>query len=105
MEENREVFFKKQIKIIAEKNMEIDLGGIAKGYIADKVKEYLVSQGVIRGIINLGGNVIVLGSKPNNMPWKIGIQDPLDSRGNHIGLVELIDKTIVTSGIYERFFY
>ncbi len=90
---------------LTETGMKIDLGGIAKGYIADKVKEYLISQGVQRGIINLGGNIIVLGSKPKSQPWKIGIQNPFDSRGNHIGIAAVTDKTIVTSGIYERFFY
>ena len=90
---------------IPEEGMKIDLGGIAKGYIADIVKDYLLDQGVKRGIINLGGNIIVLGSKPDDQPWKIGIQDPFDSRGNHIGIAEVRDKTIVTSGIYERFFY
>ncbi|MBI9100152.1 MAG: FAD:protein FMN transferase [Spirochaetaceae bacterium] len=90
---------------LLEKGMKIDLGGIAKGYIADKVKEYLLIQGVERAIINLGGNIIVMGSKPDLQPWKIGIQDPFDTRGNHIGIAEVQDKTIVTSGIYERFFY
>ncbi|MDA3811701.1 MAG: FAD:protein FMN transferase [Spirochaetaceae bacterium] len=90
---------------LKDKGMKIDLGGIAKGYIADVVKEYLISQGVKRGIINLGGNIIVIGSKPEGHPWKIGIQDPFESRGTYIGIAEVIDKTIVTSGIYERFFY
>lgn len=95
--ENRSVF-------LAEKGMRIDLGGIAKGYIADKVKEFLISEGVERGIINLGGNIIVLGSKLKSQPWNIGIQNPFDSRGNHIGIASVTDKTIVTSGIYERYF-
>jgi len=98
LNDNGRIFLKK-------KGMKIDLGGIAKGYIADKVKDYLHSQGVKRGIINLGGNIIVMGSKPESQPWKIGIQNPFDSRGNHIGIAEVKDKTIVTSGIYERYFY
>ena len=89
---------------LESREMKIDLGAIAKGYIADKVKDYLLSRNVERGIINLGGNIVVLGSKPENKPWKIGIQNPFESRGNHIGIVEVKDKTIVTSGIYERFF-
>lgn len=89
---------------LEDQGMKIDLGGIAKGYIADKVKDLLVSRGVKRGIINLGGNIVVLGSKPESKPWKIGIQDPFDSRGNHIGIAAVVDKTVVTSGIYERFF-
>jgi thiamine biosynthesis lipoprotein len=85
--------------------MEIDLGAIAKGYIADLVKEYLQSRGVTRGIINLGGNILVMGAKSENQPWRIGIQNPFDSRGNHIGIASVAEKTIVTSGIYERYFY
>lgn len=98
LEEDNLVLLKRQ-------GMKIDLGGIAKGYVADKVKDYLISQGVQRGIINLGGNIIVIGSKPKMQSWKIGIQNPFDSRGNHIGIASVTDKTIVTSGIYERFFY
>lgn len=98
LNENNRVF-------LQEKGMEIDLGGIAKGYIADKVKKYLLSEGVKQGIINLGGNILVIGSKNEGQPWKIGIQNPFETRGNHIGIAEVIDKTIVTSGIYERFFY
>jgi thiamine biosynthesis lipoprotein len=90
---------------LQEKGMEIDLGAIAKGYIADLVKEYLQSRGVTRGIINLGGNILVMGAKSENQPWRIGIQNPFDSRGNHIGIASVAEKTIVTSGIYERYFY
>lgn len=90
---------------LSEKGMKIDLGGIAKGYIGDKVKKYFLSSGVGRGIINLGGNIVVIGSKPEEMPWKIGIQNPLEPRGNHIGIARIIDKTVVTSGIYERYFF
>lgn len=89
---------------LEKKGMEIDLGGIAKGYIADKVKQYLVEKGVKRGIINLGGNIVVVGSKPGDQPWRIGIQNPFETRGNHIGIATVKDKTVVTSGIYERFF-
>jgi len=89
---------------LEQEDMKIDLGAIAKGYVGDKIKEYLLSEGVERGIINLGGNIVVMGSKPGDEPWKIGIQNPFDDRGKHIGLVKVIDKTVVTSGIYERFF-
>ncbi|MBN2656583.1 MAG: FAD:protein FMN transferase [Spirochaetales bacterium] len=89
---------------LTDKGMKVDLGGIAKGYVGDKVKEFLLSEGVERAIINLGGNIVVLGSKPGGVPWKIGIQNPFDNRGRHIGLVSVVDSTVVTSGIYERFF-
>jgi thiamine biosynthesis lipoprotein len=94
----------KHTVFLEEENMEIDLGAIAKGYAGDKVKEFLLSQGVERAIINLGGNIVVLGSKPGGIPWSIGIQNPFDSRGRHIGIVSVVDNTVVTSGIYERFF-
>lgn len=82
----------------------IDLGGIAKGYIADKMKEYLLDQGITSGIINLGGNVLVIGDKPDNTPFTIGIQTPFDSEGSSIATVKIEDMTVVSSGIYERYF-
>jgi len=82
---------------------EIDLGGIAKGYIADKLKEYFSSQNVYSGIINLGGNILLIGSKPDGKPFNIGIKKPFDE-GNNIAIACLSDLSIVTSGIYERYF-
>lgn len=89
---------------LMEDGMKIDLGGIAKGYAADRVREYLVSQGVTSAIINLGGNVLLCGSKPSGEPWRIGIQDPREPRGKYLGILSIDDKAIVTSGIYERYF-
>ena len=85
-------------------NMSIDLGGIAKGYIADKLKKFLIEKGVNSGLINLGGNVLMIGSKPNNDNFKIGIQKPFDTQGSPISSVENSDKSVVTSGIYQRYF-
>ena len=82
----------------------IELGAIAKGYIADKVKEYLLSEGIKSAIINLGGNVLCLGEKPNNEPFKIGIQKPFAGRNEIVATMDIKDMSIVTSGIYERFF-
>lgn len=84
--------------------MSIDLGGIAKGYIANKIKEYLVSEGVSSGIINLGGNVLCVGKKDNGENFRIGIQKPFSDRGEVLGVVEICGKSVVSSGIYERFF-
>jgi thiamine biosynthesis lipoprotein len=81
--------------------MALDLGGIAKGWAADEAGRVLSGH---KGIMNLGGNVLVLDSKPDESPWRIGIQDPDTSRGSYIGIVELVDQTLVTSGPYERFF-
>ena len=82
----------------------IDLGGIAKGYIADKMKAFLNENGVTSGIINLGGNVLTLGAKKDGSTYTIGIQKPFSEDGSAIASVEISDKTVVTSGIYERYF-
>lgn len=84
--------------------MGLDLGGIAKGFAADRTAEKLKSLGVSRGIINLGGNIIALGAKMDGSPWKIGIQNPLSDRGEYIGIVDVTNRTVVTSGVYERYF-
>lgn len=82
----------------------IDLGAIAKGYIADKIKEYLVSENVKSGLINLGGNVLTIGTKPDGSAWNIGIQKPFDEQNAAITSVHLSDESVVTSGVYERYF-
>ena len=82
----------------------LDLGGIAKGYIADKMKDYLNENGVTSGIINLGGNVLVLGPKDDGNAYRIGIQKPFDEDGNSIASVSITDQTVVSSGVYERYF-
>lgn len=83
--------------------MEIDLGGIAKGYIADKMAEMLKDKasGVI---LSLGGNVYVLGQKPDGTKYNVGIQDPDGNSGSVLAVVNTTDRTVVTSGIYERNF-
>ena len=82
----------------------IDLGGIAKGYIADKMKEYLNKNGVKSGLINLGGNVLAIGPKEDSSSYRIGIQKPFEEDGSSIAFVEIKDETVVSSGIYERYF-
>lgn len=89
--------------MLRDKNAMIDLGGVAKGYIADKIKEYLVAKGVHSGIVNLGGNVVVIGAK-NGAPWIVGVQQPFMDRDEDIGYLYVTDKSVVTSGIYERYF-
>lgn len=88
----------------AKEGMGLDLGAIAKGYIADRIKDQLVSQGVKSAIINLGGNVLCIGSKPDGKPFQIGIQKPFADRTETISTVQITDQSIVSSGIYERFF-
>lgn len=82
----------------------LDLGAIAKGYIADRMKEYLNENGVTEGILNVGGNILVLGPKAEDSSYVIGIQRPFSEEGASIMSVEITDGTIVTSGIYERYF-
>lgn len=89
---------------LADPDSEIDLGFIAKGFIADKIKNYLISEGISSAIINLGGNVLTIGSKPDGSPFTIGIQEPFADIGTAITVVSANDKSIVTSGIYERYF-
>ncbi len=82
----------------------VDFGAIAKGYMADILKASLMSKGIDSGLVNLGGNVITIGEKPGGKAWVIGIQDPRYDTGALIGTVNVKNKTIVTSGVYERFF-
>ena len=83
----------------------IDLGAIAKGHIADRIKEKLVSSGVESGIVNLGGNVLLIGSKPDGSDFKIGIRDPRSDMGDYMGILSISDGSVVTSGVYERVSY
>ncbi len=87
-----------------KEGMGIDLGAIAKGYIADKVKEFLLSNGVNSAIINLGGNILCVGDKPDGTPFMVGIQKPFKDRNETIAVVEIRDLSVVSSGIYERCF-
>lgn len=89
--------------ITTPEDIGIDLGGIAKGYIADRVRDYFEANGISRAIINLGGNVTVLGSNGKKQ-FAVGIQKPFDLHGESAAIAYLSDKTAVTSGIYERYF-
>lgn len=82
----------------------IELGGIAKGFIADEISAMLKEQGVKKGIINLGGNVLMIGEKEPGTPWKVGIQDPEGTPNDYMGTVSVVDRSVVTSGVYQRFF-
>lgn len=84
--------------------MGIDLGGIAKGYIADKLAKYLSSSGVTSALINLGGNVLTLGAKPSGSSFTIGVQKPFGESGEVLGACRVTNMSVVTSGIYERYF-
>ncbi|WP_297634393.1 FAD:protein FMN transferase [uncultured Clostridium sp.] len=94
--ETKEVFLK-------EKGMILDLGSIAKGYAADQIAEILKEQKIEKAIIDLGGNIYAMGTKEKDKPWKIGIQNPFSERGDVVGSVYVENKSVVTTGIYERF--
>ncbi|MEG2867411.1 MAG: FAD:protein FMN transferase [Terrisporobacter sp.] len=95
-EDTKEVF-------LTEKGMMIDLGSIAKGYAADEIVKLLKENGVKEAIVDLGGNIYALGLKEGDKEWKVGIQDPFTDRGNVVGSVKVSNKSVVTTGIYERF--
>jgi len=82
----------------------IDLGAIAKGYIADKLKEYLVDNGVKSALINLGGNILCVGNKPDDTAFNIGVKKPFSESGESLATLKISDKSIVSSGTYERCF-
>lgn len=85
-------------------DIQFDVGAIAKGYIADRLKNFLVKKGVKSAIINLGGNVLCIGSKPDGTPFKIGIQKPFADRNETEAVMDITGKSVVSSGIYERCF-
>lgn len=98
---------------LTDPETEINLGGIAKGYIADKAAEYLKERGVVSAIVDLGGNIVAIGGKTSQIAasggtqetdFKIGIKDPLSSSGGLLELIPCKNKTVVTSGTYERYF-
>ncbi len=94
--------------LLPTEGMIIDLGGIAKGFAADQLKSYFNDKGIKHAILNLGGNIYALGTRyaereDGNNKWSIGIRDPQEYFSTPIATVFLEDKTVVTSGIYERY--
>lgn len=83
-------------------DMMIDLGSVAKGYASGRVVALLRSAGVVSALVNLGGNVQTLGTKPDGSLWRVAIRDPFGD--GVLGVVEAADKAVITSGGYERFF-
>ncbi|MFK8257650.1 FAD:protein FMN transferase [Erwinia sp. AnSW2-5] len=92
-----------QSVFLQQVGMEIDLGAIAKGYIADVVRDYLHQQQVTDALINLGGNVQTLGH-PAQQPWGIGLKKPFAGPDALIGVIHVTHQSVVTSGVYERYF-
>lgn len=90
--------------VTLKNNAEIDLGGIAKGYIADRVADYFREHGVTSACISMGGNVVTIGTKPDGSQWTVGIRDPNGTPDQSEEVLRVKDAAIVTSGNYERFF-
>lgn len=84
--------------------MQIDLGGIAKGYACDKIKASMAEQGVTSATVSLGGNVLVIGKKPNGEDFSVGIRDPFGGDNDIMGTLAAPDKILATTGAYERYF-
>jgi thiamine biosynthesis lipoprotein len=86
--------------------MAIDVGGIAKGYAADEAARILRERGVDSALLDFGGNIMTIGTKPDDVPWRIGLQIPEIEvpRGQFLGIAEVTDLSVVTSGTYERYF-
>lgn len=83
---------------------EMDLGGIAKGYTSARIAGLYKEYGVSSGLLSLGGNVQVVGAKPDGSLWRIGIRDPQGESDAYVGYVEAEDTAVITSGGYERYF-
>jgi thiamine biosynthesis lipoprotein len=96
-QEAKSVFLKRR-------GMAIDLGAIAKGYAADEAAAIIRKAGIKRAIIDLGGNILILGKKRDNSPWMVGLQDPREERGIYLGIITGTEQAYVTSGDYEKFF-
>lgn len=89
---------------LTDSKAKLDIGAIAKGYIADRIRDYLEKNNVKHAIINLGGNVLTIGTKTDGSKYNIGIQRPFDESGQPITSIKVADKSVVTSGTYQRYF-
>lgn len=89
---------------LTRKDMELDLGGIVKGFATDEIVKLLKEENVDSAMIDLGGDLYAYGKKVDGSPWKIGIQDPSIEEQDYMGILSITDKSVVTSGNYERYF-
>ena len=94
---NNSIFLKNE-------KQEIDVGGIAKGFAADEVRNIMLKNKIKSALINLGGNIFAIGTKGDGTEWIVGIQNPLKTRGEFVLTINVINKSVVTSGSYERYF-
>ena len=90
-------------RVTLEPGMELDLGSVAKGYAADRIAALWREAGVSSGLLSLGGSVHTLGAKPDGTAWRVAVADPFGGSG-YLGVLEVTNKAVVTSGGYERYF-
>ncbi len=88
-------------KITLPKDMEVDLGGVVKEYAADCARQVLIDSGIEHGLVDLGGDITVVGCKPDNSPWLMGVRDP-ENPSEAVVTIPLMEGAIATSGYYER---
>lgn len=85
--------------------MKLDLGALAKGFMADKLKVFLQENGVTSGILDLGHNILLIGGKPQTGSFTVGVKNPIEGQESELAaVVQVTDKSVVTSGTYERYF-
>jgi thiamine biosynthesis lipoprotein len=89
---------------LKRRGMALDLGAIAKGYAADEAAAIIKNSGIERAIVDLGGNIVILGENKDKRPWRVGIQNPLEKHGVYLGILQITEQTVVTSALNERFF-
>lgn len=89
---------------LTRSGMRLDLGAIAKGYAADCVVKILEENKVVRAVVDLGGNIYVYGKKQDKTPWRVGIKDPTHPAQDIVASLDIEGGSLVTSGVYERFF-
>lgn len=85
-------------------DMSLDLGAVAKGRLGEVLSQDLKELGVTSALLELGGNIQTVGTKPDGSSWRVGIQDPNSQEGGYLAIVEVADQAVVTSGDYQRYF-
>jgi thiamine biosynthesis lipoprotein len=89
---------------LTKPGMRLDAGGLLKGYAGEEVVRILHERGVRSAMVDLGGNISAVGARTDGSPWRIGIQNPDAPRGTTMGIVDVVEKSVVSSGIYEHYF-
>ena len=104
VDDTKVVLDEKKGSVTLAPGQQIDLGAIAKGYTSSRIMEMWKKMGISSGMVSLGGNVQVMGTKPDGSDWKIGVQNPKDKEGEMLGVLQVNDCSVITSGGYERYF-